>query len=209
VKKKIIILVFLILLLGVGSLIYFGQRKVGEKELFYSGTIEATEADLSFQVSGRITRIFAHEGETVDTGQILAEIDKAEFQSRFEQAKANFELADKNYSRGKLAFEIAQKTLPLEVKRAEAGVQVIKAKLDELGDSRVPGQPGDLNSHGILLQTQLSGRVHMSPAQSAPIAQPRLSKWPARQARLPAMNRSRSPVSIPLALNDIDLRSRM
>lgn len=131
-KKRIIIIVFLILLIGVSGLVYFGQREGREKELFYSGTIEATEADLSFQVSGRVTQVFVNEGKTVDKGQILAEIDKAEFQSRFEQARANYEFADRNYSRAKLTFEIAQKTLPLDVKRAEAGVQAIKAKVDEL-----------------------------------------------------------------------------
>jgi len=132
VKKRIIIVVFLILLIGVGGLVYFGQREVREKELFYSGTIEATEADLSFQVSGRVTRVFVNEGQTAHEGQILAEIDKAEFQSRFEQAKANYEFSDRNYSKATLAFELSKKILPLDVERAESGVLAIKAKVDEL-----------------------------------------------------------------------------
>lgn len=132
IKKRIIIIVFLIILLGAGALIYVGQRESREKRLFYSGTIEATEADLSFQVSGRITRIFVNEGEAVKEGQILAEIDKTEFQSRYEQAIANHESFEKNYSRAKLAFTLSEKTLPFDVERAEAGVRAVKAKLDEL-----------------------------------------------------------------------------
>lgn len=131
-KKRIIIAVFLILLLGVGTLVYIGQREAHQKELFYSGTIEATESDLSFQVSGRVTRVLVDEGRSVSEGQVLAEIDKDEFQSRYEQAKANYELADKNYSRAGLALDISRKTLPLDVERAEAGVGAVQAKLDEL-----------------------------------------------------------------------------
>ena len=131
-KKRIIIIVFLVLLIGVGGLVYFGQRESGEKELFYSGTIEATESDISFQVSGRVNRVFVDEGKSVTEGQVLAEIDKSEFESRYKQAKANHELAVKNYSKAELALEISKKILPLEVERALAGVQATKAKLDEL-----------------------------------------------------------------------------
>ena len=99
VKKRIIIIVFLVLLIGIGGLVYFGQRESREKELFYSGTIEATESDISFQVSGRVNRVFVDEGKSVNEGEVLAEIDKSEFESRYNQSKANYELAVKNYSK--------------------------------------------------------------------------------------------------------------
>ena len=53
-KKRLILIGFLALLLGVGGLVYWGQRKEGLTELYYSGTIEATQANLAFQVSGRV-----------------------------------------------------------------------------------------------------------------------------------------------------------
>ena len=53
-KKRIILLVFLILLFGVSALVYFGQRNEQLQEHYYSGTIEATQADLSFQINGRV-----------------------------------------------------------------------------------------------------------------------------------------------------------
>jgi len=132
VKKKIIIAVFIVLLFGAGILAYLGQREKREKELFYSGTIEATEADLSFQVSGRVSVIYADEGQAVQEGQVLAEIDKTEFEARYEAARANLELAEINHVRARLSLEISKKTLPLDVERAQAGVEALKAKLDEL-----------------------------------------------------------------------------
>ena len=62
-KKRLILIGFLALLLGVGGLVYWGQREEGLTELYYSGTIEATEANLAFQVSGRVRAVFLDEGQ--------------------------------------------------------------------------------------------------------------------------------------------------
>ena len=56
-----------------------------------SGTVEATEAQLGFQVSGRIDSIFVVEGARVSTGDRLATLDRAELSSRLEAATANLE----------------------------------------------------------------------------------------------------------------------
>ena len=74
-KKKIIITVFLILLVGVGALVYFGQWQSQRGELYYSGTIEATNSNLAFQTSGRVTCVAVREGYAVKKDQLLAEID--------------------------------------------------------------------------------------------------------------------------------------
>lgn len=131
-KKRIIVIVFVILLLGVGLFVYLGQRRMQQAELYYSGTMEATESELAFQVSGRVVRIYVDEGESAKTNQILAELDRAEFQARYDQAQANLETAVKNLRKSELETEIQQKTLPAEVARAEANVGALKAKLQEL-----------------------------------------------------------------------------
>ena len=89
-KKRLIIFIFFILLFGVGALVYFGQRNEQLKEHYYSGTIEATQADLSFQINGRVIDVFVDEGASVKQGQILAGLDRSEYQARYEQAKAWF-----------------------------------------------------------------------------------------------------------------------
>ncbi|UCE34903.1 MAG: biotin/lipoyl-binding protein, partial [Deltaproteobacteria bacterium] len=80
VKKRLIIIVFLVLLLGVGAYVYLGQRNAQVKETYYSGTIEARSAELSFQVSGRVVEILADEGERVEKDMILAKLDQSEYQ---------------------------------------------------------------------------------------------------------------------------------
>ena len=131
-KKRIIVIVFIALLLGVGLFVYLGQKRVQHKELYYSGTIEAIESELAFQVSGRVIRIPADEGESVDKEQVLAELDRSEYQARFHQAEANLEVAAKNLRRAELVVGIQQETLPAEVARAEANVNALKSGLSEL-----------------------------------------------------------------------------
>jgi HlyD family secretion protein len=131
-RKRIVAAIFFALLLGVGILVYLGQRKVKLEELYYSGTIEARSAELSFQVSGRVIDIPVDEGQFVQENQVLAVLDQSEYQARYEQAKANLESAMKNFQRAQTELALYEETLPNEVARAEAGVKVLLSQLREL-----------------------------------------------------------------------------
>jgi HlyD family secretion protein len=130
-KKRIIIIVFIILFVTVGLLVYFGQKNNREKGLYYSGTIETTQANLSFQVPGRVVKVNVQEGQSVTKGQIIAELDRAEFESRYEQAKANLDRAQKTKQQLGTVLEINSKTLPSEVARAAANVKSVQDTLKD------------------------------------------------------------------------------
>jgi len=130
-KKRIIFVVFIIFFLIVGALVYFGQKSNREKELVYSGTIDAIQANLSFQVAGRVSQVFVQEGQSVSQNQMIAELDRSEFESRFEQARANLERAQKTRRQLETVLELSRKTLPAEVARAKAGVQSAKDSLKD------------------------------------------------------------------------------
>ena len=53
-----------------------------------SGTVEATDAQLGFQVAGRIDTSLVHEGDAVKGGQLLARLDQTELTARRQQAAA-------------------------------------------------------------------------------------------------------------------------
>lgn len=131
-KKRIIIILFLALLIGVSMLVYFGQHKNQSETLYYSGTIEARQANLSFLVSGRVMDVFADEGQSVTKGQPLAALDPSEFQARLDQAKANMKVAQRGLEQANVSLDISRKTLPNDVERAAAGVKALRAQLDEL-----------------------------------------------------------------------------
>jgi HlyD family secretion protein len=132
VKKKIIIIVFAVLFTGVGLFVYFGQNHKNSKELFYSGTIETTQAKLSFLIPGRVFQVNVVEGQAVAKNQIIAQLDRAEFEARYAQAKANLDRAQKAKEQLKTALDISQHTLPAEVARAEAN---LKSARDTLADA--------------------------------------------------------------------------
>ncbi|MCE5210605.1 MAG: efflux RND transporter periplasmic adaptor subunit [Deltaproteobacteria bacterium] len=122
-KKRIIVVVFILLFVTVGVLVYTGQKNNHKKDLYYSGTIETTQANLSFQVPGSVLKVNFQEGQSVARGQIIAELDRSEFESRYAQAKANLDRAQKTKKQLETMLELSKNTLPSEVSRAKANVQ--------------------------------------------------------------------------------------
>jgi HlyD family secretion protein len=119
-------------LAGVALFVYYGQKQGHDGELFYSGTIEATQAHLSFQAGGRVLHVAVREGDSVAKDQVLAELDPAEFIARLEQAKAGRERAIKSQKQAEAILKVYEATIPAEIARAEAAVQTLKAQLDEV-----------------------------------------------------------------------------
>ena len=131
-KKRIVIIVFLVLLVGVGYFVYSGQKEIQTQEHYYSGTIEATTSELSFQVNGRVTEVSAEEGEGVEKDQLLARLDQSLYQARRDQALANLDTTRKNLRKMETVVDLYRATLPADVARAESGVAVIRSQLQEL-----------------------------------------------------------------------------
>lgn len=130
-QKRMVIVVFLVLLIGVGLLVYFGQQTAQKGDIHYSGTIEATQANLAFQTSGRVRSVFVREGHAVVRDQVLAEIDGAELESRREQARANLDKSLKNQQRLEAMLDLYNHTLPAEVARADAGAASARFALED------------------------------------------------------------------------------
>jgi membrane fusion protein YbhG len=69
--------------------LYFILRTRGSADaLDASGTVEATDAQLGFQVPGRIDTILVDEGDRVKDGQLLARLDQTELMAQRQQAAA-------------------------------------------------------------------------------------------------------------------------
>jgi HlyD family secretion protein len=131
-KKRLILIVFLVLLLGVGAMVYWGQRKERIAELYYSGTIEATQSNLAFQVSGRVKTVFFDEGQAVKKNQVLAVLDQQEFMAQRDKARSEWVQSQENLKQLETLLEINRKVLPAEVQRVKATVQALQSQLAEL-----------------------------------------------------------------------------
>jgi len=186
VKRRIII-IFIVLFISVGLFVYYGQRKNRAGELFYSGTIEATQAELSFQVPGRVAKVNFKEGQSVQKDELIAELDRAELEARYGQAKAlvqsasdtlvnaqkNYERFEELFRKGvvsekerdnlKLTYEIAQaKLAEAKALLKQASVYLdytqLKAPMDGVITSRNI-EPGETVTAGreVITVSDLSG----------------------------------------------------
>jgi len=92
--KRVFVFGILFILLFAILIIYITvSRKVDTGKLTLSGVVEAEELDISFRISGLITDIYFKEGDTVDSGSIVAELDQGELRAAFDQASKNYEAA--------------------------------------------------------------------------------------------------------------------
>ena len=90
-----------------------------------SGTIEATDADLGFQLPGRVLEITVREGGHVERGDVLARLDARELEAGTEAARAQVAAAE-----ARLA-ELRSGSRPEEVSAAEAGMRAAVRRAEE------------------------------------------------------------------------------
>ncbi len=130
-KKRVVLVLFVVLLVGVGGLVYWGQQRRKSAELYYSGTIEAIQADIAFQTGGRVREVLTDEGRAVSGGDVLAVLDREELAARRDQSAANLRRAEEALKQAETALAVNRQVLPAEVERAEAAVRALKAQLSE------------------------------------------------------------------------------
>jgi len=110
-RKRLIPIVVGLLVVATAVYITVFRDRVPAGDQLVSGTVEATEADLGFQVPGRIASIGPQEGDRVKTGDTLAVLDRAELTARRAQAGAALAAARAMLSelqRGARPEELAQ-----------------------------------------------------------------------------------------------------
>ena len=126
-KKRTFILSGLILLavvLGYQLIRYLAQD--GDNVIRVSGNIEVTEADVSFQIPGRVVERLVSEGEIVKAGQIMARMDDSELASDVALRQAEVQVAQAALA------ELEAGSRPEEMAQAEAATRGASARLEEL-----------------------------------------------------------------------------
>jgi HlyD family secretion protein len=148
-KKRILVVAGVAVLVLVVLLAIRALRHPGANGLIASGTVEATDALLAFQVPGLIDTVAVHEGDQVKRGQELARLDERETRARLAQARAQLKVTEARlrdsrrdlersttllaggaigqeaFDKAQLAFNVASS----DQAQARAAVQVIEAVL--------------------------------------------------------------------------------
>lgn len=116
-SKRVRIVVPLVLLAGLSVWYFTRTGGAATSPLSASGTVEATTADLGFQLAGRIQSVEVQEGDQVTEGQELALLDTRQLQANLEASRAHHVAAE-----ARLA-EIVAGARPQEVATAEAALR--------------------------------------------------------------------------------------
>lgn len=103
----------------------------------YSGTLEArAQFVVAPKVGGRIEKLTVDLSDPVQRGQVIAELDDAEYVQAIEQAKADLAVAEANITEAANALTIAQRELERVTQLKQRGVasesQLDTVKADEL-----------------------------------------------------------------------------
>ncbi|MBN2607109.1 MAG: efflux RND transporter periplasmic adaptor subunit [Thiotrichales bacterium] len=104
----------------------------------FPGTLQAKDrVDLSFQVSGKLTKLPIKEGQHLKKGELIGALDPRDFQAKYDSAVAGFKNANANYLRGKRLISkeyISQSDLDklqAQKDQADANVRLAKKALED------------------------------------------------------------------------------
>lgn len=125
-KKRIALLVVLTILVTVGSLsggYWYSHRYLETTDNAY---VQSDVVDVRPEIQGRIARVPVHENQFVHQGQLLIEIDPADFQADLQRARAQLAIA--KASDAEVTEQIALQGKKLEA--AEADIAAAKAEAE-------------------------------------------------------------------------------
>jgi len=165
-SKRTLILLPVAAVVIVAAVVLWPGRKHGGR-LVASGTVEATEARLGFEVPGRLAAVFVQEGDPVTAGQVMAVLDTTQIHSQLVEARAQTEAA-----RARLA-ELERGTRSEEILQARARAAAASDRLQqtrsEFDRTRILHEGGAVSAEAFdqartLLQVAASDSVQAAQA---------------------------------------------
>lgn len=93
--KKLMLQAAVLIIINSAFIMFWGcsSGKISEDGIQASGTIEVTEVVIRAKVTGDVIRLFVREGDTVQKGEILAQVDTSDYAIELRQAEAGLTLA--------------------------------------------------------------------------------------------------------------------
>lgn len=116
-------------LLALGLAYAYGGRFLGtdaERGVAVTGTVEATQVDVSPRIAGRIVELRVKEGDRVTRGQVLARLDDEELTAEVRRQEAGLRTAQSTLR------DLEAGARREEIEAARAAVAQVQARLDDL-----------------------------------------------------------------------------
>ena len=138
-RKRIIPILILLVLAG-GAYVLTSRAEAQSGALTASGTIETTDVTVAPEAGGRVLNVLANEGDTVQAGQVIIQMDDSLLKAQLVQtqqsvaaAQASLKAAQANYDLLKAGAQTDQIAAAEQaVKTAEANVAGAQAQLAQM-----------------------------------------------------------------------------
>lgn len=88
------------------------------------------DVEVKAQVEGEVIKLHVDDGDYVETGQVLVELDPELYQEELKQASADVRAAEAQRTQAELNIELRKERLESELTQAEAAVKMAQANLE-------------------------------------------------------------------------------
>jgi HlyD family secretion protein len=103
-----------------------------------SGTIEATDVDISFQIAGRVIEVLAVEGQHVKAGDVLARLSAEELTQRVNQIQASLEAAVSQTRQQEKTVEMRREVVEGQIEQARGQAAASRQAADRVREGSRP-----------------------------------------------------------------------
>lgn len=152
--RRLIALILMAALIGVVIWAYYNfERKQHSNDIILFGNVDVRQVDIGFRVNGRVISMPFQEGDVVQPGTLMGELDQQPYKDQVNQSlanvqviKTNLDYAEKVFQRRKALFESNDGSVSVEdfentqatyeaqlanLKQAEASLGVAQTNLDD------------------------------------------------------------------------------
>lgn len=131
-KNKLIPVLILILVVAGGVYFWRNWQRQPTDRILLSGNIEMTEVDVAFKTAGKLVERNFGEGDRVQTGQVVARLDREQLMAQREAAAAAVELARAQLTQAQTAARYQREAMTADVQARSADLDAMQARLREL-----------------------------------------------------------------------------
>jgi HlyD family secretion protein len=117
---------------------YIYTHRESDNSIRASGTIEATDVDVSFQIAGRVIEVLAVEGQPVKAGDVLARISADELVHRVNQLQAALDAAASQVLQQQGTVRMRRDIVEGQIEQARGQAQASRVAADRVREGLRP-----------------------------------------------------------------------
>jgi HlyD family secretion protein len=138
-RSRSVLAVVVVFLAAAALLVgYVLTHRPHDNNIHASGTIEATDVDVSFQIAGRVTDVLAVEGQPVKAGDVLARISSEELVQRVKQISAALDAAISQVHQQAMTVDMRREVIAGQIAQARSQAEASRVAADRTREGLRP-----------------------------------------------------------------------